>query len=213
MTRAASSPANKGETIVTGSNSPPHVTSMADFFAKSRTEFWLVQMQSQRMVEQLGNDRLPPLTRQQIATFVSGLNRCVYCSASHSADVDILGGDPLVIEQALADLEAAPLDDKDRELLRFVRTLVTRPHNFGVGDWNRAMNAGWRNDELETAIYVAAWFQFMNTIATGNLIPATDRKTALALARARQQPEMYKALVDSLEELIGRTIRITIQDR
>jgi uncharacterized peroxidase-related enzyme len=198
---------------VTGSKSPPNVTSMADFFTKSRTEFWLVQMQSQRMVEELGNDTLPSLLRQQIATFVSRLNRCVYCSASHSADVDILGGDPLVIEQAVADLDAAPLDDKERELFRFVRTLVTKPDDFGIDDWNRAMKAGWRNDELETAIYVAAWFQFMNTIATGNRIPATDRETALALARSRQKPEMYDELVDKLENLIGKKIRITIEDR
>ena len=44
-------------------NLPPSVASMAEFFAKSRTEFWLAQMQTQRMVEQLGNDPLPPLLR------------------------------------------------------------------------------------------------------------------------------------------------------
>jgi len=198
---------------VTASNTPPEVSSMADFFTKSRTEFWLVQMQSQRMVEQLGNDSLPPLLRQQIATFVSRLNQCVYCSASHSADVDILGGDALAIEQAVSNLDAAPIDDKDRELFRFVRALVTSPDDFGEGNWNRAMKAGWRNDELESAIYVAAWFQFMNTIATGNLIPATDRATALELARSRQKPEMYRELVDSLEEQIGKKISVNIESR
>ena len=198
---------------MTASNTPPEVSSMADFFTKSRTEFWLVQMQSQRMVEQLGNDSLPPLLRQQISTFVSRLNQCVYCSASHSADVDILGGDALAIEQAVSNLDAAPIDDKDRELFRFVRALVTSPDDFGEGNWNRAMKAGWRNDELESAIYVAAWFQFMNTIATGNLIPATDRATALELARSRQKPEMYRELVDSLEEQIGKKISVNIEGR
>jgi uncharacterized peroxidase-related enzyme len=186
---------------------------MAEFFTRSRTEFWLVQMQSQRMVEQLGNDSLPPLLRQEIATFVSRLNQCVYCSASHSADIDVLGGDAVAIEQAVSSLDSAPVDDKRRELFRFVRTLVTMPDEFGENDWHRAMAAGWRNDELESAIYVTAWFQFMNTIATGNLIPATDRQTALELARSRQKPEMYKELVDSLEVQIGRKVRITMEDR
>lgn len=195
---------------MTARNIPPNVSSMADFFSKSRSEFWLAQLQTQRMVEQLGNDSLPPLLRQQIATFVSRLNQCVYCSASHSADVDILGGDPLAIEQAVSDLDAAPVDDKYRELFRFVRTLVTSPDSFGEADWQTAMDAGWRNDELESAIYIAAWYQFMNTIATGNLIPATDRETALALARSRQKPEMYKELVDSLEDLIGKTVSLNI---
>jgi uncharacterized peroxidase-related enzyme len=186
---------------------------MADFFSKSRTEFWLAQMQTQRMMEQLGNDPLPPLLRQQIATYVSRLNRCVYCSASHAADVDILGGDAVVIEQAVSDLDTAPLDEKQREMFRFVRTLVTGPDGFGEEDWHKAMDAGWRYDELESAIYVAAWFQFMNTIATGNLVPATDREKALNLARSRQKPEMYKELVDSLEELIGKTVTIKIESR
>jgi uncharacterized peroxidase-related enzyme len=199
--------------IVTGSNLPPNVKSMADFFTKSRTEFWLAQMQMQRMQEQLGNDPLPPLLRQQIATFVSRLNQCVYCSVSHSADVEILGGDVDAIKLAAADLDAAPLDDKTLGLFSFVRKLVKSPDEFGEDDWRRAMESGWRNDELESAIYVAAWFQFMNTIATGNLIPATDKDTALELARSRQKPEMYKGLIDSLERLIGKTVSLTIEDQ
>lgn len=196
---------------MTANNLPPNVTSMADFFSKSRTEFWLAQMQTQRMMENLGVDPLPPLLRQQIATYVSRLNQCVYCSASHSADIDVLGGDALAIEQAVSDLDAAPVDEKIREIFRFVRTLVSKPVNFGEQDWQQAMDAGWSKDELESAIYVAAWFQFMNTIATGNLVPATDRETALALARSRQTPEMYKELVNSLEELIGKKLSLTIE--
>jgi uncharacterized peroxidase-related enzyme len=198
---------------VTDSNIPPNVSSMADFFAKSRTEFWLANMQTQKMMEQLGNDPLPPLLRQQIATYVSRLNQCVYCSASHSCDVEILGGDVDAIDQAVSNLNTAALDDKTRELFRFVRTLVTSSGQFGEMDWRQAMAAGWRKDELESAVYVAGWFQFMNTIATGNLIPATDRETALALARSRQQPEMYEALVNSLEEQIGKRVLLKIENR
>lgn len=198
---------------MTGNNRPPNVASMADFFSKSRTEFWLAQIQTQRMMEQLGNDPLSPLLRQQIATFVSRLNQCVYCSVSHSADVEILGGDVDAIAEAAVDLDAAPLDEKTRALFRFVRTIINSPDDFGERDWQQAMDTGWRNDELESAIYVVAWFQLMNTIATGNLIPATDAETALALARSRQKPEMYKGLVDSLEELIGKTVSLTIENK
>ena len=198
--------------IVTDSSLPPNVNSMADFFTKSRTEFWLAQMQTQRMHEQLGNEPLPPLLRQQIATFVSRLNQCVYCSVSHSADVEILGGDVDAIKQAAADLEAAPLDEKMLGLFGFLRKIIKSPDKFGEHDWRQAMDSGWRSDELESAIYVAAWFQFMNTIATGNLIPATDKDTALELARSRQKPEMYKELVDKLEKLIGKTVSLTIED-
>jgi len=186
---------------------------MADFFTRSRTEFWLAQMQTQRMQEQLGKDPLPTLLRQQIATYVSRLNECVYCSASHSADVEILGGDVDAIADAAVDLDTASLDDKTRALYKFVRTIIKSPEAFGENDWQQAMDSGWRNDELESAIYVAAWFQFMNTIATGNLVPETDRETALKLARSRQKPEMYEGLVKSLEEQIGKTVSLNIEEK
>lgn len=198
---------------MTDSNTLPDVSSMPDFFSQSRPEFWLANIQNQKMVEQLGLDPLPPLLCQQIATYVSHLNECVYCSSSHACDIEILGGDVDAIDQAVRNLDTAQLDDKTRELFRFVRTLVSSSGLFGKADWRQALDAGWRNDELESAIYVAAWFQFMNTIATGNLIPATDRETAREVARSRQQPERYAALVNSLEEQIGKTVRLTIEDR
>ncbi len=198
---------------MTDHNRPPNFASMADFFTRSRTEFWLAQMQTQRMVDQLGEDPLPPLLRQEIATFVSRLNQCVYCSASHSADVEILGGDVDAIAQAAIDVDAASLDEKTRALFRFVRSMIASPDEFGEKDWQQAMDSGWCNDELESAIYVAAWFQFMNTIATGNLIPATDPGTALVLARSRQKPEMYRELVNSLEESIGKTVSLNIENK
>ncbi len=198
---------------MSNSNRPPDVSSMADFFHKSRPEFWLANMQNQKMMEQLGKDPLPALLRQQIATYVSRLNECVYCSSSHACDVEILGGDVDAIDQAVRNLDTAELDDKMRELFRFVRTLVSSSGQFGEVDWQQALDAGWRSDELESAVYVASWFQFMNTIATGNLIPATDKETALELAQSRQQPEMYEVLVNSLEEQIGKTVRLKIENR
>lgn len=185
---------------------------MVHFFTKSRTEFWLAQMLTQRMVEEMGKDPLTPLLRQEIATFVSHLNHCTYCSASHSADVEVLGGDVDAVAQAAGDLGTAPFDDRKRALFAFVKKIVKSPETFGKDDWHEAMDAGWRNDELESAIYVAAWYQFMNTIATGNLIPATDKETALALARSRQKPEMYDELVTKLEKLTKRKVVLMIED-
>lgn len=186
---------------------------MAHLFTRSRTEFWLAQMLTQRMVEQMGVDPLPPLMRQEIATFVSHLNHCTYCTASHSADVEILGGDVAAISAAARNLRNAPFDAKKRALFAFVRKIVESPDEFGKADWREAMDAGWQNDELESAIYVAAWYQFMNTIATGNLIPATDRKTALALARSRQKPEMYDELIGKLEKVIKRKVVLSIVEQ
>jgi len=52
----------------------------------------------------------------------------------------------------------------------------------------------------------------MNTIVTGNLIPATDKKTALAVTRSRQKPEMYDELVNKLERLIGKTVSLKVEE-
>ena len=198
---------------MTDSNTLPDVSSMPDFFSQSRPEFWLANIQNQKMVEQLGLDPLPPLLCQQIATYVSHLNECVYCSSSHACDIEILGGDVDAIDQAVRNLDTAQLDDKTRELFRFVRTLVSSSGLFRKGDGPRPAEADERHAEPESPCSVAAWFTYMNPLATGTLCRATDRETDREVARSRQQPERYAALVNSLEEQIGKTVRLTIEDR
>lgn len=192
------------------SNMLPNFSSMADFFLKSRAIYWLTTMLSRGHVNHTIDEPLTPLTREQIAAYVSRLNNCSYCSLSHGCDVSILGGDVDLIDQAIVDLDVAPLDDKLRELFRFIRSLVDTPDQFGAADWQKAMDAGWQAKELESAIYVVGWFQYMNTLATGNLIPATPEELAMDLAQQRQRDGGYAQLCQEIQQEIGKNVSVKV---
>lgn len=190
---------------------PPRFESMIDFFARSRPVYWLTSLLTRRAIAAHVEEPLAPLTQEQIATFVSRLNHCSYCARSHACDVEVLGGDLAAIDAAVTDLDAAPLDDRLRALFRFVRALVREPDTFGPADWERALVAGWSAAELEAAVYVTAQFQFMNTIATGNLIPATPLEVARDLAARRQGPEGYGVVVREVEQRSGVRVRVNVE--
>ncbi|MFQ5661055.1 MAG: carboxymuconolactone decarboxylase family protein [Gammaproteobacteria bacterium] len=189
----------------------PRFSSFIDFFANSRTLYWLTTLLSRRAIDHAIDDPLTPLLKEQIAAYISRLNHCSYCSLSHGCDVKVLGAEVGPIDEAVADLEQAPLDDKLRELFRFLRTLVRHPDEFAETDWRRALDSGWQRSELESAIYVAGWFQYMNTLVTGNLIPATSMETAMDLARQRQGPGGYSDTIQFLQQQIGKQVSVSVE--
>lgn len=189
----------------------PRYESMIDFFSRSRPAYWLTTLRTRGALAGHVDEPLPALVQEQIATFVSRLNHCSYCTRSHGCDVEVLGGELAAIEAAAADLDSAPLDEKLRALLRLVRTLVLQPQEFGAQHWQQALDAGCSARELEAAIYVTAQFQFMNTIATGNLIPATPLQVARDLAEKRQGPEGYGVVVHEVERRSGLHTQIEVR--
>lgn len=141
---------------------------------------------------------------------MSRLNNCNHCSRSHGCDVDIFGGSAEVLDLAVVDLDAAPMDNKLREMLRFIPKIVSSPDEFGQVDWRKALNAGWERAKLEAAMYQAGQFQFMNTIAIGNIIPATPLEIAMDLTRERHGEKGYGAIVDMIEKLTRTDVEVSV---
>jgi hypothetical protein len=52
----------------------------------------------------------------------------------------------------------------------------------------------------------------VNTFAIGNLLPATNKETALELVRSGQKSHMVKELVAALEKLLGKAISPEIKN-
>jgi hypothetical protein len=101
----------------------------------------------------------------------------------------------------------------DCELFRFLRKLVQSPGQLGESDWKAVLGAGWTPTEVDAAIYQAARFQFMNTIATGNLIPVAPIEVAMSIARERHGPDGYAALAPRVEEASGIRVEMAIEVR
>jgi alkylhydroperoxidase family enzyme len=70
-----------------------------------------------------------------------------------------------VVTAALADVDSAPIDERLRETLRFLRKLTLEPDAVAPADTERVLAAGVSREALEDAIHVCALFNVIDRIA------------------------------------------------
>ncbi len=110
--------------------------------------------------------------RELIAAYVSGVNSCGYCHGVHTVTAEACGIEAGVAPAAVADLDAAPVPDKMRPVLRYVGKLTRSPAAVTRADAEEVLSAGWDEDALHSAVMVCALFNFMNRMVEGHGITA-----------------------------------------
>lgn len=110
--------------------------------------------------------------RELIAAYVSGVNACGYCHGVHTVTAEACGIETGLAPAAVADLDAAPVGEKMRPVLRYVGKLTREPSSVTVADADAVLAAGWGEDALHSAIMVCALFNFMNRMVEGHGIRA-----------------------------------------
>jgi len=105
--------------------------------------------------------------RELIGTFVSKLNQCHYCYSVHNSAVGAYGLDPALVTKLVDDIGAAPVSDKLKPLLRYVRKLTLEQSRMVPADAQAVYAAGWSEDDLHIAIAITALFNFMNRFVHG----------------------------------------------
>ncbi len=104
--------------------------------------------------------------KEAVATYVSSLNRCPYCVDSHAYFLHAHGGeDALIATLCTADLEHAPLDERERKLLEFARKVTCESYGISAADVSKLRDAGWNDRQIGEAIHVAALFACFNRVA------------------------------------------------
>lgn len=128
---------------------------------------------------------LPAGERELIAAYVSGLNECVFCCASHSAfsAAQLDEGMPLV-KQVLADLDSAPISPKLRALLR-IAGAVRQSGRTVTGTLVQDARAEGASDvEIHDTVLIAAVFCLANRYVDGlGTIPGDDEHYATTTKR------------------------------
>jgi uncharacterized peroxidase-related enzyme len=105
---------------------------------------------------------LSPGMRELIAAFTSNRNQCPFWLKSHAAvAAELLGSEELVLG-VLRDLESSALDEKHKQLFRFVDKINRTSPEIGPADIDAMHQAGWDDDALYYAITVCALFNFYN---------------------------------------------------
>jgi len=126
--------------------------------------------------------------REIIAALVSGLNACAFCYGAHKTMAMAFGLPEETITALVEDIDSAPIDEKLKPLLHYVRKLTLSPSKMVQSDADAVFAAGWPEDALHDAVLVCALFNFMNRVLDGSGItpkPVFDQPDEEALKTRR----------------------------
>ena len=135
-----------------------------------------------------GPSPLSPGEREMIAAFVVGVANCRYAYAAHTAAAYAWGIEEGLIDKLLDDLDGAPVDEKFKPLLAFVRKLTLTPSEMTQEDADAVLAAGWDDKAFHDAIAVTARMNFMCRLVEGFGFTPMDAN------RARENAENRKKL-------------------
>jgi uncharacterized peroxidase-related enzyme len=120
-----------------------------------------------------GPSPLSVAQRELIGAFVSALNSCEYCQAVHSALAVTFGVDEGLVAALIADVDAAPVEEAMKPVLRLVRTLTLTPVQVCDAEVAEVYAAGWDEQALHDAVSVCGLLNFMNRMVEGLGITAS----------------------------------------
>ncbi|MFQ5774609.1 MAG: carboxymuconolactone decarboxylase family protein [Kiloniellaceae bacterium] len=114
-----------------------------------------------------GPSPLAPGERELIAAYVSALNECGFCRASHAAAAGHFGVPAGRVEELLAGIDGAGVEARLKPLLHYVRKLNERPAAVTPEDLRAVFDAGWDEDALVHAAVICGFFNLMNRWVEG----------------------------------------------
>ena len=125
--------------------------------------------------------------RELIAAYVSGLNACNYCHATHSGVAAAFGVEPELFNALLTDIDLAPVEDRMKPILRYARKLTLSPARMSEADAAALYEAGWGDDALYSTVLVVALFNFYNRLVDGVGLALPEGYVAEAAKRLSTQ--------------------------
>jgi uncharacterized peroxidase-related enzyme len=121
--------------------------------------------------------------RELIAAYTSGLNACGYCHGVHTATAEEFGVPEGTLQALLDDVDTAPVDERMRPVLRYVRKLTQEPSRVVPNDVEAVLAAGWEEQAVHDAAAVCGLFNLMNRLVDGLGITADEDYFTLSSRR------------------------------
>jgi uncharacterized peroxidase-related enzyme len=112
-----------------------------------------------------GESGLSEAQREMIGVVVSAANRCYYCITSHAAALRELTGDPVLVDQLVANYRHAELDERERAMLDHAVRVTEEAYRMSPDDLARLRQVGWSDEEIMDMTEVAAMFNLTNRMA------------------------------------------------
>ena len=115
-----------------------------------------------------GKSNFSSAQKEVFAAFVSGLNACSFCYGSHAAVAQNFGIPAETIEALIADIDSAPVSEKEKPLFHYLKKLTESPSKLVQSDADRVFKAGWKEQDLKDLILVGCLFNFYNRLLDGH---------------------------------------------
>jgi uncharacterized peroxidase-related enzyme len=121
--------------------------------------------------------------RELIASYVSSLNDCSFCTDSHAAfAAPQLAGGMTLVDQVRADPDSAPIEPKLRALLRVAAAVQRGGQHVSAEDIEAARQAGADDVEIHDTVLIAAAFCMYNRYVDGLATTRPDDPADYAMA-------------------------------
>jgi uncharacterized peroxidase-related enzyme len=143
-----------------------------------------------------GPSPLSVAERELIAAYVSGLNSCHYCHGVHTATAEQFGVPEGLLGQLIENPEQAPIEERMKPLLAYVKKLTYTPSRLLPRDAEAVFVAGWNEQALHDAVSVCGLFNLMNRLVDG--LGVTGDAAYFKLASARLASGGYSGLLKLL---------------
>lgn len=144
--------------------------------------------------------------RELIASYVSSLNECRFCTRSHAAfaAAQLPEGMPLV-DQVRADADSAPVSAKLKSLLRIAAKVQKDGRTVRAEDIAAAHEAGASDTEIHDTVLIAAAFCMFNRYVDGLAAMTPDDPAAYAENAERIVNHGYLSTLDLLPPATTRS--------
>lgn len=152
-----------------------------------------------------GPSPFSPGERELIAAYVSSLNACDYCRSSHTAVAERFGVAAGLVDELVRGIDPAPVPDKLKPILHYVRKLNYVPDQMSQSDADAVYAAGWDETALCHAVLVCAHFNLMNRWVEGLGIE-TDPAMA-RMAGKHLHKKGYRGVLEALGQQRHPTAR------
>ncbi len=115
---------------------------------------------------------IPKWFLETLGVWVSMLNACAYCVDHHYAGLERLLKDPeragaLRRAMAAGDIDAIPLDAREKVAMAYARQLTVAPAALAQNDIDTLRTAGWSDAEILEINQVCAYFAYANRTVLG----------------------------------------------
>jgi uncharacterized peroxidase-related enzyme len=132
-----------------------------------------------------GPSPLSPAERELILAYAAGTAGSKFVYIAHSQVAYEWGIEEGLIDRLLDDLESAPVEQRLKPLLAFVRKLTLTPAHMTQSDADAVFSAGWEEKALHDAIAITARMSFMQRLVVGHGFKPLSKEVARERAKKR----------------------------